>query len=461
MRRRTKQIGLGLGSQYRRVFTASAVSNLGDGIGTVAYPWLASAITRNPLLIALVFVAQRLPWLVFSLPAGVITDRVDRRRAMVAMDVCRGLLTLAVALAVFARQGGLPSPDALDAVVGTDVVLYSVVLLATLMLGMAEVLRDNSAQTILPAVVERDHLEKANGQMWSAEAVTNTFIGPPLGSMLIIVAFSLPFFAHAATFLVAAAIMGSLSGTFRADQQRSPADHRPDAAPSPSWRSELAEGVRWLWAHPLLRPMAIILGAMNAALMIPTATFVLFAQEVLGVGPFLFTIIGAGGAVGSIIGGMVAARLSARLGQGRCLALTLGGSAAVAALVAVSPHWIAVLVLFAAMALLGIVWNVITVSLRQAIIPSHLLGRANSVYRFFAWGMIPVGAALGGITVVVTELVVSRELALRSTWMLAALIHLVLYLVGRSRLTSEAIAAARAAAGAPEASVTRSGDATG
>jgi MFS family permease len=453
----------GLGRQYHKVFAASAVSNLGDGIGTVAYPWLASAITRNPLLIALVFVAQRLPWLVFSLPAGVITDRVDRRRAMVAMDVCRGLLTLGVAVAVLARQGTLPSPDALDAVVGTDVMLYVVVLLATLLLGMAEVLRDNSAQTILPAVVEPDRLEKANGQMWSAEAVTNTFIGPPLGSLLIIVAFSLPFVAHAATFVVAAAIMGTLSGTFRADGPEaaggSGAEHGTTA--TASWRTDLVEGVRWLWAHPLLRPMAIILGVMNAALMIPTATFVLFAQEVLGVGPFLFTVIGAGGAIGSIIGGIVAPRLSARLGQGRCLALTLGGSAVVAALVAVSSHWVAVLVLFAVMALLGIVWNVITVSLRQAIIPSRLLGRANSVYRFFAWGMIPIGAALGGLTVVLAEQVVSRDIALRSTWMLAALIHVVLYVVGRSSLTTEAIVAARAAAATSTPGVTRSGDATG
>jgi MFS family permease len=109
-----------LGASYHKLFSASVISNLGDGIGTVAYPWLASAVTRNPLLISLVPVAGRLPWLVFSLPAGVITDRVDRRRLMVSMDACRFALAAVVALAVLARQGSLPGPDDVSAVVGTE-----------------------------------------------------------------------------------------------------------------------------------------------------------------------------------------------------------------------------------------------------------------------------------------------------------------------------------------------------
>src|SRR5690606_34464802 len=131
-----------LGSRFRRLFAATLVSNLGDGMATIAYPWLASAVTRNPALIALVAVAQRLPWLVFSLPAGVIIDRVDRRRLMVSMDLVRGVLTLGIAFAVLGEQAGLPGPDALDTATGTRSGLYAVLLAATLLLGMAEVLRD-------------------------------------------------------------------------------------------------------------------------------------------------------------------------------------------------------------------------------------------------------------------------------------------------------------------------------
>jgi MFS family permease len=436
MRRQRDRRPFGRG--YHKLFGASVVTNLGDGMGTIAYPWLASAVTRNPLLISLVFVAQRLPWLVFTLPAGVITDRVDRRRAMVAMDACRAVLTLLVAFAVLGRQGQLPSPDEVDAVIGTDAVLYGVVVAATLLLGMAEVLRDNSAQTILPALVPADRLEAANGRMWSAESVTNTFLGPPLGSLLLTIAFSLPFFVDAATFAVAAVLVGSIRGDFRAEGHDTEA-RRP-------WRQDLAEGVRWLWGHELLRPMAIILGVMNAAGMIAFATLVLFAQEVLGVGPLLFTVIGFGGAIGAIVGGVTTSWLTARIGPGGCLAITLGGMAVVSAAIGLSSHWLPVLALFAVTAMLGIIWNVITVSLRQAIIPPRMLGRVNSVYRFFAWGMMPIGAAIGGVVVVVVDGFASRELALRATWFVSAAIHVVLYLAGRHTLTTERITAARTAA---------------
>lgn len=432
----SRRRGRPLGSAYRRVFTASVVSNLGDGIGTVAYPWLAAAVTRNAFLVALVAVCGRLPWLLFTLPAGVITDRVDRRRAIVAMDVLRGLLTALVALLVLVRQDGLPAPDALDVLARTDWVLYSALLVATLALGSAEVLRDNCAQTILPSIVPPDQLERANGRMWSAEGVANTFVGPPLGSLLLAVAFALPFGVDAVSFLVAAGLVAMVPGTFRVEH--------PEGSSATPWRSQLAEGVRWLWGHELLRPMAIVLGIMNAASMMTGAVFVLFAQEVLGIGPTLFAIVGMGGAVGGIVGGAVAPGLSRRLGSGVCLGITLSGCAAVGFAMAFTSWWPVAFVLFTITTLVGVLWNVITVSLRQTIIPEHLLGRVNSVYRFFAWGMMPIGAAVGGLVVIVVERLGSREVALRATWFLSGVVHLVLWAVARRRLTTERIEAARA-----------------
>lgn len=427
-----------LGPSYRKLFSATVVSNLGDGMSTVAYPWLASAVTRNPILIALVAVAQRVPWLVFTLPAGVITDRVDRRKAMVSMDLLRGVLTLFVALAVLGAQGTLPTPDELDLVTGTRFGLYSVVITATLLLGMAEVLRDNSNQTIMPDIVEPHQLEKANGRIWAIEGIANTFAGPPLGSILLLVAFSVPFFVDAGTFFLAAALVALIPGTFRVA--------RDETVPKQSFRADLSEGVRWLMRHPLLRPMAIILGLMNGAGMIYMATFVLFAQEVMGVGPLLFTIVFFGAAVGGFVGGNVAPAVSKRLGSGPSLALTLGGGAVLPALIALVPAWPVVLVLLGINSLLGVIWNVITVSLRQTIIPGHLLGRVNSVYRFFAWGMLPIGAALGGLIVFVVERFADRDLALRATWLVAALVHVGLFVFGRARLTTDKIEAARSSA---------------
>jgi MFS family permease len=426
-----------LGASYYKLFTGTVVSNMGDGMATIAYPWLATAVTRDPILVALVAVAQRLPWLLFTLPAGVITDRVDRRRAMLTMDVLRGVLTLVVAFAVLRAQASLPGPDELDEVTGTRWGLFLVVLTATLLLGMAEVLRDNANQTIMPNIVRSDQLEKANGRVWSIEGVMNLFVGPPLGSLLLLVAFSLPFFVDAGTFFLAAAMVFLIPGSFRAE--------REETAPKLTFRQEMGEGVRWLMAHPLLRPMAIILGLMNGASMIWTATIVLYAQEVLGVGPLLFTVMFFGMAVGGFVGGNVASWVSHRLGSGTCLGLTLLGSAVVFAVVGFVSWWPVVLVVMGVTALLGMLWNVITVSLRQTIIPPRLLGRVNSVYRFFAWGMMPVGAAVGGLLVWFLEPQVGREWALRSTWFASAVVYFGLYIFGRAKLTTDKIEAARAA----------------
>ena len=427
-----------LGPSYRKLFISTVISNIGDGMSLIAYPWLASALTRNPLLIAGVALVQRLPWLIFTLPAGVITDRVDRKKAMVTADFARFGLTLVVAFAVLGRQSSLPGADELSKVTGTSTGLYVVLLVATLLLGTGEVLRDNCGQTFMPSIVEVEQLEKANGRMWSAEGVANTFIGPPLGSLLLLAAFSLPFFVDAASFFAAAALVWSIPGRFHAE--------RPDDHVQKPWKTELAEGLRWLWANDLLRSMCIILGFMNLASTLSGSVLVLFAQEILHVGPLVFTVMGFGFAAGAAIGGNLAPWMSKRFGSGTCLAMTLGSSAATSLLVGLSSWWLVVMILWTIGATLGATWNVITVSLRQSIIPPHLLGRVNSVYRFFAWGMMPIGAAIGGVTVAVVSQFADRSVALRCAFLLDGAIYLCLFIVGRSKLTTAKLEAARAAA---------------
>ena len=427
-----------LGGSYRKLYISTAISNVGDGMSTIAYPWLATAITRNPLLIAIVAAAQRLPWLVFTLPAGVITDRVDRRRAMVWMDIIRGTLTVVVAFAVLSEQGTLPAPDELDGVTGTRIGLYLVLLLATVLLGCAEVMRDNCGQTLMPSIVEHQNLERANGRLWSMESVANTFIGPPLGSVFLLIAFSVPFFVDATTFFAAAALVALIPGSFRATHP-----DRVAGEPLPSWRVDLKEGVRWLYNHRLLWSMAIILGLMNMASMLSGSMFVLFAQDVLDITVLTFTLMSFGFGFGGVVGGYVAPWLSRKLGSGTCLALTLGSSAVVEISVGLSSWWPLTALLFAVLMLIGSSWNVITVSLRQSIIPPHLLGRVNSVYRFFAWGMMPIGAMLGGVVVTVARTFTSHENSLRAVWFVDGGIYAVLFLVGRRLLTTERLEAAR------------------
>jgi len=429
-----------LGRDYRALLASSTISNLGDGIALIAYPWLASAVTRNAVLIALVAVVQRLPWLLFSLPAGVITDRMNRRTLMIKANVVRAILTMAVAVVVMTRQGSLRSPTEIQAGINmgdTDLTLYATVLAATLFLGIAEVLHDNAAQTLMPAIVDARSLQKANGRLWSTEQIANSFVGPPLAAALLVISFSVPFFVDAATFAVSVALLSLIP----ADKaQPSPSTH------TKSWRAELAEGFRWLWGHDLLRQLAIILGLLNGLAMVSGAILVLFAQEVLNTSPTEFAILWTGAAVGAVIGGLIAEAVTRRIGPGRALMLTLISAGATSIATGLTSLWPVAWLMLMVGVMFGTVWNVITVSLRQEIIPDRLLGRVNSVYRFFAWGSIPMGAMLGGLIVSGVELFASRDFALRMPWIVSGVAQLLLLVYAAPRLTTARIESARASA---------------
>ncbi len=426
-----------LGANYRKLFVATTISNLGDGVSLIAYPWLATAVTRNPLLIALVAVVQRLPWLLFTLPAGVITDRHDRRRLMIGANSIRFVLTALVAVAVLARGGGLPAPDEVDSVVGTEWFIYLVLLVATLLLGTCEVLHDNSAQTFLPAVVDDADLEQANGQMYSAEIVANQFAGPPVASLMLATGFVLPILFDAGSFAAAAGLVFSIAVTRRVEPAPPPAERPP-------FKQELAEGFRWLWHHPLLRTFAITLGFLNMLGQLSVAVLVLFGQEVLHTTPLEFGLMTTVSAVGGVLGGWLGSRISKRVGPGVSVNLTLWIGGACALATGFVSHWLVVAVLLGITMFTGILWNVITVSLRQAVIPDRLLGRVNSVYRFFGWGMIPIGGLIGGLLVAVLDGPLSREWALRMPWIVGGAAQLVLAAVVARSLTSSRIDAVRA-----------------
>ena len=430
-----------LGKNYWRLWFAHGVSNLGDGVSQVAYPWLASAVTRSPLLIATVAVASRLPWLVFTLPAGVITDRFDRRKIIIAMDITRAILAFLVAIAVTAQANNLPALNSIATSVNlqTNWFLYTVLIVTALLFGCAEVLRDNSAQTFLPEVVEEDQLENANGKLWSVEFVTNSFIGPPLGSFLIGIFVFLPFYFDTLTFFVSAALVATLASVAR------PIKEVTDKK-AVNFKAEIKEGFSWLWKHELLRPMAIILGCLNGLGAITAATFILFAQEILDTSVFIFAILGTAGAVGGTVGGILGPKISARLGSGPSLYLTLLTAPLITLIIGLSSSWQLFWALTAIGTCFAVLWNVITVSLRQSIIPSHLLGRVNSVYRFFAWGSLPIGTLIGGALVDLVQLTGDREFALRLPYLLVTVAGLLLFFFAAPRLTTAKIEAARGAA---------------
>ena len=388
-----------------RFVAASGMTNLADGVAVVAWAWLASLLSRDPVFVALMPVALRLPWFLFALPAGIVTDRVDRRRLILAMDILRSIAFGLAALAVWASMPLATPPQN-----GTgNPILFGALLGCALLVGSAEVFRDNAAQTMLPAVVPHDQLERANGRLWSVELVGNSLLGPALGAFLIASVIWLPFALNAVAFLIAIVMMTGLPGNFAAER-----------AGNRNWRKELAQGVDFLKSAPLLRLLAILTGIWNLLHQMVIIALVLHVQENLGMGARGYGLVLASGAVGGILGGLLAEAVVKRIGPVLATQWTILASAIAFIAITIAPGGIALALVLAAFEFTGIIWNTVSVSYRQRTIPDELLGRVNSIYRLLAWGMMPVGLVLSGLIVSLSEAFMSREVALMMPFVAAA-----------------------------------------
>jgi MFS family permease len=404
-----------LGPNFHKALVASGFANLADGVLWVALPLLAVQLTRSPVLIAGVNLAARLPWLL-ALVAGALADRLDRRQTMVRVNLVRTVVLGGLALAVAAD-------------LATLAMLYAVALL----LGLAETLFDTSAQSLLPALVSRDELTTANSRLFAVELVANTFVGPPLGGLLAAAGLAVAMGAPAAAYLAGAGCLALIVGSFRA----AGAGQRG----STRLRDEIAEGARFVWRHPVLRPLAIMLGVENMAFAAVFSVFVLYSVEPgpMGLSESGYGVLLATLGVGSLIGTWLAVPTERRLGRVRTLILSVILNAASLAVFVVTTSPVLVGISLAVSGVAIVLWNVVTVSLRQRITPDRLLGRMNAAYRLVGWGMIPIGSLLGGV--------LAEWLGLRPTFLVAAVITLAA-LVGFRWVTEEAVARAEAA-GAP------------
>lgn len=403
---------------YRLLFSAAAVSNLGDGIAMLAFPWLATLITRDATLIALVAAATRLPWLLFSLPAGVITDQFDRRRLMVQADTLRLLLTVGVVALVLSAPA-LPLPDSS----AQTLPLIAGLCAAAFLLGSAEVVRDNAAQTAMPSIVKKSELEEANGQLWSIEQIMGQFVGPPLAGVLIALAVPVPFVVNASAFGIAAWLMWQVAL----------APRPPIELPKGFWK-QMREGIDWMRSHALILRLAVMLGVLNFATMMSATILVLISQELFGLTAYGYGFLLTAGAAGGVLGGLLGPRIAKTLGAHRTVLMTLFIFPIPFAVLAWTANpYIAGGALFVEM-FMGMTWNVVTVSLRQRLIPDGLLGRVNSIYRFFGWGTIPLGAVFAGALVSGLEDEFTRAGALRAPYVVGGIITSLLALYGAVRL---------------------------
>jgi MFS family permease len=401
---------LGLPANYWRLWGASAASNLADGLFFIALPLLAVRLTDSPILVAGLTLASRLPWLVFVLVAGALADRLDRRTTMRNVQLFR--VAVVAFLMVLAVMGALSLP-----------VLY----VAAFVLGMGETLFDTAAQSIMPSVVGREQLATANGRLYAVELVMNQFVGPPLGGLLIGLSVPLVLASSIVGYLVAAVGLTLLVGSFRPQR----------TGPRARLTSDIAEGLRYLWRNRVLRTLAIMVGVMNLASTGGWAVLVLYA---VSPGPMrlsepAFGVLLTMFAVGSLAGSFLAAPLERRFGRVPLLFLSV---LIIGVGIAVPAFTMSAVVIGAAFAVSGVfivVWNVITVSLRQRIVADGLLGRVNAGYRLFAWGTQPIGALLGGV--------VGQVLSLPAVFLLGGALALTM-LFARLAIDEPALAAAEA-----------------
>jgi MFS family permease len=410
--REGEEPGRRLGLPFWQLWSASSLSNLADGLVKVALPLVAVTLTDSPGLVAGVTLAVTLPWLLFALPAGALADRVDRRIAMLTANVVRA--TGMAVLAVTVLLGLESSPAAIWALYAT-----------ALLLGTAETVYDTCAQSILPQVVARDQLPRANGRLLAAELTANEFVGPPLGGLLVAAGVTVAFATPAALWAAAVGALLLLRGGFSVSR-REPT----------TLRADVVEGLRYLWRHRLLRTLAAMTGLYNFGTNATFAVFVLYAvgsDSALGLTEVGYGLLFATIAAGSLIGALLADRIIRRLGRSRSLFLGILGGVGTVGIAAVTTVPLVIATAFLIGGLTNALWNVVALSLRQRITPDRILGRINSSYRLVAWGTRPLGAAAGGL---LGELV-----GLRAVFGIAAGLILAA-LIGMTQVTDTAISIA-------------------
>jgi MFS family permease len=386
-----------IGPRFRLVWLSVVISSTGDGMFVTALPLLAATLTGDPVLIAGITVATRLPWLVLSMFTGAIADRMDRRRLMIVADGAR--------FVVVALLGG-------SILAGTADIwqLYA----GAFLLGAGETLHVNAAQAVLPDLVASHDLMQANARFGSAQIASAQFAGPPLGATLFNAARSLPFLADAVSFAVSAVLIRALP------------DAHAVAPPTTTLREDLREGVRFVRENTIVRRITGVLAVINFFYFAATSLLVLYNTEQLGGSTLTYAALFVGAATGTVVSRFMVDGLVRRVGPTDTMVCAIWlWAASIVGLAIASTPWVAV----GMHVLLGMgtgLWWALNTTIRQQVTPARLLGRMNSVYRTISWGVVPFGAAFGGV--------MARLLGLRAPFVIGGVALVVVAACARSVL---------------------------
>jgi MFS family permease len=362
-----------LGPAFTNLWVASLASNLGDGIARTAMPLLAARLSNDPLLISGIAALAMLPWLLFAIPAGIAIDRLDRRVALAVAQAVR--VGLGVVLLVLTATGTL-----------TIWWLYAVIFVY----GAFETLYDGSARAIPPSIVATVDLPRANGRIEASEQVMQNFVSGPFTSALFAVSVLIPLGANVAAFAFAGVLALLLPAAASGRQHA-----HPDDAGVP-WYRQFADGWRFLRGQRMLVILWLTSTAAGIFVQLAFASFVLFVLGPLAVPEAWFGVFMLSGAVGGIAGSLATAGLKQRFHSGPLMAVSTLLTGMALLVIGLWPNvWVAS-VANAVVAGAIVCWNVLVMSLRQAMIPGHLFGRVQGTWRTVLWGAMPLGSLLGG-----------------------------------------------------------------
>jgi MFS family permease len=359
-----------LGAPFRRLVAGSWTTNLGDGIALAAGPLLVASQTHDPMLVAMAPLLQQLPWLLCGLQAGGLADRHDRRRLLVVANVARCLVLVG-----------------LVAVLALGEVSIAIVLACVFLFGLGEVFADTTAATLPPMLVAKADLGLANSRMMAGVLAINQLVGPPLGAALFAAGAVWPFAGQLLLVAVGTRVLAGL---------RLP-EHRPEGAGGTHLRRDIADGLRWLWAHAPVRTLTLVIVLFNLTWGAAWSVLVLYATRHLEMGEVGYGLLTTAGAAGGLVGTAAYPWLERHLPLGAlmkgCLLLEAGVHLAFALN---RWSWLA-LVIMLVFGAYAFVWGSLSAAVRQRAVPPAYQGRVASVYLMGVFGGIVGGSALGGL----------------------------------------------------------------